>query len=136
VRAAAALLATVILVAGCSDSGKSDDGGEGAPSPSAVDAESAEGSPAACEDLADDDDLRGLQATMREAASGGSSVDIGHASEALRSVVDEFATAGAAADALDAWASAPDEPSTIDALVSSFEALDQEVQEVCEFPLS
>ena len=96
----------------------------------------AEGAPAVCTTLSESDALVDLPLTIRAVAVEGTKADVEKAAALLREVTAELPSAANAADALIAWASAPSEPTSVDALATRFTALEGEVQSLCDFPLS
>jgi hypothetical protein len=128
-RAVPMLVVVAAALMGCSG------GGENPPATTLI-AEPADDAPQVCTELASDESLAGLAGALRAVASDEAEPDVENATEKLRAVADDFSAATAAADALEAWAAGPDEPATTEQLATAFNALDEEIQAKCGFPLS
>lgn len=89
--------------------------------------------PGECKELDASDAIAELPDQLRAGVSG-EVVDVGPVLEELRAAEDEFPSIGPAADALEAWAADPLNPSALDAVAEQFGALDGEIAESCDTP--
>lgn len=122
------LVCAAVLVA-CESGPSASDGEAGSAVEAAADA------PQVCQDLAAQDRLTGLRETVRQAAAG-EPLQVQAAVETLQAAASQLRTAQDAADALMHWSAAPSEADRLDMLATSFNALEEEVQAQCDFPLS